>query len=334
MQLNAITVVWGPEYTRFFLDAVVPSLLWPGNLPAIAENHRPAYLLYTTLEDAQVMDAHPAFARLKTVAEVQIHSIEENIADPAKKYEVAASCHKDALSRVAAEGAALLLLSPDCVYSDGALAHAFGHLRRGKRAVLSASLRAAKEGFEPALAALCGMGGVRPADPRALFALAMDHLHPLSRTLLVDSQEFSTWPSHVYWPVGDEGAEGILAHCFHLHPLMVRPREFYRDFRDAMDNDFLAQACPDPAEMHLIDDSDDALGVEVSAQAQFDHLIRPCRFHPANVAEWSHLFANAQHREFFRVPVRFRASAPTSAWAEAEARAAADVGATLKAAGD
>lgn len=330
MQLNAITVVWGQDYTRFFLDAVVPSLLWPGNLPSIAEHCRPAYLLYTTPEDARAMDAHPAFARLRAVTDVETLDIRENIADAAKKYEVAAVCHKDALARVAARDAALLLLSPDCVYSDGALRHAFGFMLRGKRAVLSASLRAAKEGFEPALASLCGSGGATPAAPRALFALAQGHLHPLSRTHLVDSPEFSAWPSHVYWRVGEEG---ILAHCFHMHPLLVWPREFYRDFREAMDNDFLAQACPDPAEMHIIDDSDDALGVEVSARTQFDHIIRPGRFHPAKVAEWVRDYAGAQHRDFFRVPVRFRAAAPTQAWTKAEARAAGDVEATLRAAG-
>lgn len=312
--LFPITVVWGREYVRFYAERVLASLLWPGNLPYTAHRMRLRYLLHVDEQGARYLEEHPNFQALRRIVEVEIDTIGDAIPTGQEKYTLAAQRHRQALERVAAEGGAMLLLSPDCVYSDGTLRHALGFLLdKGKRAVMSASLRAAKESFEPGLAARLD-ADAKPMTPRELLTLALGSLHPLSSTHLVDSPTFNTWPSHLYWRAG---SEGILARCFHMHPLAVAPATHTLSCEQAMDNDYLAKACPDPDDIHIIDDSDDALGIEVSAKNQFDHIIRPNSFSSSQVAAWAREHANAQHHDFALAPVYFKAANPGVGFAAA-----------------
>lgn len=316
--LHIITVVWGEEYVRFFTGPVLESLLWPGNLPSVAGRSTARHVIHTTAGDEPRLRAHPNFRRLAALLEVDIRVMGDEVGPDVEKYGLAAACHRLSLPDVARRGAALMLLSPDCLYADGALGHAVDKILEGYHAVMSASLRAAKEGFEPAVEERLRATDRVPLDSRGLLGLAMDHLHPMSRTHMVDSPTFNTWPSHLYWPAG---GEGILARCFHLHPLLVNTGQCSQDFALAMDNDYLAKACPDPDLIHIIADSDRALGIEVSAANQFDHIIRPNRYGADPVAAWARDNANDQHRRFVRTPVRFTLRDPGEGFAGAEAAA-------------
>jgi len=309
MKINCITAVWGEEYTSFFTRTVLPSLLWPGNLPAVAANRETAYLIYTTESDRRRIAASDTGARLAALLPVEFIEIERFSPGSGDKYALAADCHKLAVARSHADGAAMMLLSPDCIYSDGSFARALHLLVSGKRAVMSGSLRAAKETFVPALAAEFGEPYARrPLTGRELLGVALRHLHPIIRAQRADSPVFSRWPSHIYWPLGADGKDGMAARCFHLHPLLINPVFAHSDFNAAMDNDYLIRACPDPGQIGIIEDSDELLGIEISAGNQFDHMISANTYSPSEIAAWAMQNANEQHRDFFNTTICFHAT--------------------------
>ena len=71
--------------------------------------------------------------------------------------------------------------------------------------------------------------------------------------MFVDAEAFSSYPVAAYWRIG---SQGLLARCFHLHPLMVDPM---RDITLVGTNDghYLAGACPDFSRVHVVTDSDE-----------------------------------------------------------------------------
>jgi hypothetical protein len=58
-----VTVFWGGWHRGTFLNANLPTMLAPGNLPALAVGVDCEYLIYTTAKDAAELEGDLAFAR-------------------------------------------------------------------------------------------------------------------------------------------------------------------------------------------------------------------------------------------------------------------------------
>lgn len=112
--------------------------------------------------------------------------------------------------------------------------------REGYRAVVITGLRLSKEAFLEALAASGAPLGELAS--RALVRIALPHLHQHERDMHRDARPSIADPVAVYWRVGDDG---LLARCFHLHPLMVDPIVAI-ELKGTVDGHYLSQACPDP----------------------------------------------------------------------------------------
>ena len=71
MKIRLVTVVWGREFVEIFLRIGLRTLLAEGNAHALARAHQVTYTIYTTPEDRQLLEAEPAFARLREALNVQ-----------------------------------------------------------------------------------------------------------------------------------------------------------------------------------------------------------------------------------------------------------------------
>ena len=67
-----VTVLWGDWHRNIFLDANLPTMLSPGNLPALAAGIDCEYLVYTTSKDALQMTRNRAFQRLRSIVPVSL----------------------------------------------------------------------------------------------------------------------------------------------------------------------------------------------------------------------------------------------------------------------
>ena len=248
---HAITHVWGREYLDMFLNVCIPNQLAPGNMPALPAGSR--YRILTRSMHVDELDAHPMVHALRAVIPVDVVVVDEldRFPNGAYGHTLQIACHQRAMADAVEANAAIIMLSADFVFSENALAAVVQRHREGYRAVVNTGLRLRKEPFlqvlqeeRPQLAAL---------SSRELVRMALPHLHPHEESMFADAEAFSSYPVAVYWRIG---SRGLLARCFHLHPLMVDPM---RDIPLVGTNDghYLASACPDFSRVHVVTDSDE-----------------------------------------------------------------------------
>jgi hypothetical protein len=132
-------------------------------------------------------------------------------------------------------------------------------------------------------------------SPRQLISLAMEALHPFSMMHVYRTRDHDWLPSSIFWPVGKEG---LIARCFHLHPMCVYPRVKNAPFTTTIDDDYLRAACPDPDDEYVVLDSDEFCAVEMSG------LDRVCRSLPQPTSDrgyvdWAKDHAKPHHIELF-----------------------------------
>lgn len=327
MNFHFLTVVWGAAYTDLFLTLSLPSQLAPRNLPGFPGRRGSRYRIYAPSPSAEQIRRSPAFDVVSETMRTEI--IEIDRLDLREKYAAMSACHRDGVAAAGAEGAALCFLSPDTVWADGAFCAIRSLTEAGARAIMIAGLRTKLETLVPALE----LGGFRLSDgslsvsARKLARIGLTHLHPISSSLLWDSIVQNLSPSHLYWPVGDAG---LLARCFHLHPLVICPDVHAQGFQSTIDDDLLPACRLDPATIHVVEDSDEMAVMEVSHAGQSAGMVVPRRLPLLRVAHWAREHANPLHRQFVRRRIRFHSTECDRRWEAIEHRSDRTVEAILR----
>lgn len=310
--VHFLTVVWGEAFVRTYLDLVLAAQLAPGNLPAFADVPGSLYKIYTTAEDAPFLRADPRVAEAGRHLPVRI--IEFAPSRAGLKFESAMAQLARGIAEAHPENAAVSFLPPDVIFATGS----FAALRRlhqaGKRLVMVLTPRARLATLPTALRQVVtpAADGALAVPARLLMRLALANLHPVSETLLCDGPQHSTHPSHLYWWVRREPPRALLAHCFHVHPLLVDPVRQDIQVNDSVDGEYMHNVCPDPRTHHLVSDSDELAGVELSRDGHLATLGQPGSLKADDVVQWSHYHCNPTHLAFFRQPVVLHDGPPPS----------------------
>lgn len=309
--LHLATAVWGEPYRTLFLDYCLPSLFGGvhGALPAGSR-----FVAYTLAADADALRGAMR-ERVPAGIETDAVAVEGLSASHSKqRYRMMALCHQRALHDSQAARAAAVIVSPDCVIAAGGLDAILRRVGEGKRAMMVFGLRVAMESFLPEFTGRFPRG---VAAPRDLVGLALRHLHPFSRSLFVDSDVFSGVAAAACWPVG---SEGLVARCFHLHPIMIDVRGVDRIPSATIDGHFVAKVCRKLSDVHVVVDSDEFVAFELSPA---DRQVAPGtrRMRVRDFVAFAATRCDHAHRHFFESKIRIHAEEVSAAWRAAERRA-------------
>jgi hypothetical protein len=177
--------------------------------------------------------------------------------------------HKLVCENSFSEKAYAILAYPDCVFSDGTVARMQELARQGKALVVCPALRF---GEEPLLEDLrrrgllshesrrdTGLPLVLPA--RDLTRAAINSLHAETLSYEWDASSFGLTLSAVWWRVPNE--EGMLLHGLNWSPLLLDFASFAALDTSTLeswsiDGDFLDRNVSPRADIHVVDDSDEA----------------------------------------------------------------------------
>jgi tetratricopeptide (TPR) repeat protein len=311
--------VWGANHVDLFINIGLPSLLSPGNLPGLRHLRESRFIVHTLPEDETRLTGAPAFRRLAELIPTELRLIREQVVSP---YRTMSECHLEIMRLAAADDAFALFPSPDHVWSDGAMTRIEQLAASGKTAVHILGIRLDRITFVPEITKWKSADGALAIPPRSLATLALRHLHPIAhchfwkRSDAGGGNQFN--PANMLWRAGDEG---LLAHCFHLHPLMVRSEDRRADFGGTIDDDLVMRVCPDFEKHHVVRDSDELLCCEISPPMHQIDL--PCtRYSIEDVAFWAEKLANPLHRRLVREPLRLHSGTATEAlWRDVETEA-------------
>lgn len=310
-----LTPVWGASYTKLYVEVVIPAQLATGNLEAFRHHPGCRYIIYTTRADADFIRSSPVFAKLNACVPVTFEWLDQSAGTTHDKM---SACYRSGIALAGRADAGVLFLTPDIVFADGSFAAIKRLAEGGRDAVFVPAIRTLKQGVVAALQRSRGGDDVIRVQPRDLMQIALDNLHPLADASWWDQGDTGLLPANLYWSVGKEG---ILGHCFHLHPVFVHPQRKDAKFFGTVDDDFVAAACPDARRDYVVSDSDEFLSIELSDLAHFfDTGFRKGSVEDA--AKWAEQFASTRHRMLFDHVVRMHTGMrDPDAWRKTEAEA-------------
>jgi hypothetical protein len=322
---HIVLSVWGRDYLETFLEVSLPSQLSSGNLTGLSGRGDISYKIYTRREDEGQLRRHPAFARLESLLDTEILSLDAQSTD--NKFAPLIQSHNHAIMQADLKNAALIFLSPDFILANGTLTRLIHLKEKGFRAVLLLTLRLVQDTFVPELLKKYPSKEDQSVTvgPRDLTTLALHYLHPIEKSYFWKKGK-SSFPIHAYWPV--EGT-GLIARCFYLHPIMINPVLRFAAPQITIDADYVDLACPDYSKLYVVRDSDDIACFELSSGSLKDNNARgvPVRYSPWSYAKWSNIHANPVyssllHHCYFQSPIKIHNGQPSAEWKKLEASSA------------
>lgn len=311
--------VWGEHYVKTFLSAALPSQLAEGNLRDFPWLSESIYEIYTTSEDAQIIQRSAEFRRLLDLVQVRFILVDKEMS--ISKWHVLRNCHRQAIKSADARHAALFFLFPDLVWSRGSFTNAARRIEAGHTAVLCPGPRANLEDFVPAVRQdFLDNDGITLGIPsRELVRLGIIHMHEETRVWHWDSPDYYKFPTYILF---DVPAEGISAFCYILHPVVINAQVRHTQLRKIFDQDYLMAACPDESKFYVARDSDELCFFELSPR----NMPLPPKprddLTPIKAMQWYGEYQyNHQHRRLVTQPIRLHyTECHTARWEEIEAR--------------
>ena len=273
-----VTVLWGDWHRDIFLDTNLPTMLSPGNLPALSAGIDCEYLVYTTPQDALQMARNRAFQRLRSIVPVSL-----KLFTPSKTKNIFNLHHeiwRKATEHARQQQAFILLMPPDVAWADGSFERLRNALIAGKRAIFMTYPRVVSETMVPALAERFprDAGEAMIVPPKDLMALAITHIHPLMAAYDRAATHFPIHPEMILWPIEGDGF---------LLRLLARELFCFEPGRYPLNAQSLLAQMPPDKEIHVFRDSREFLGVSFTPLwKDMEWYLAPRRLDPLFVGRW------------------------------------------------
>lgn len=299
--------VWGYSYVRNFLECSLPTLLAPGNVPAVVAALPTEFIIQTSVDDETYIREHPAFRQLASVCPTQIRLIDHLVTDG--NYSTTITLAYAEAVRDAGEAmvdTCFFFLVADYIMADGSLASALTRMQRGVSAIVVGNFQVAREDALPwLLDKLAGSKNTLALPPRVLMHWALNHLHPATLANTVNIPFSHNWHTNrLFWRVD---GNTILGRFYLMHMLCVRPETTEFVIGASCDYSFVPEMCPS-GNVEAIVDSDEYLVVELQPLQHESAFLRPGPLSPHALAKSLDNWTTAVHRQNVRYAVVFHAS--------------------------
>jgi hypothetical protein len=288
--------IWGFRYITQFLEFGLPTLLAPGNIPAVAALLPCEFHLMTSAADAPMFAEHPAWQMLQTICSVKIELIDDLITDGNHSTTITL-----AFSRaVRAAGPQMtdtcfINICADYLFSDHALDNVMKSMYAGASVVLAGNFQIVGEDGLGALRHKIDPARVElPISSRELIRCGITYMHPASVANIVNFGLFhNEHTNRLFWRVDDST---LIGRFYLMHVVCIRPEVTEFVVGSSFDYSFVPELCPSN-NVAIIADSDDYFVLELQTRNHEASQLRPGPHVPAtlavSLAEWT----TARHRE-------------------------------------
>lgn len=278
-KLVVVTVAWGDWHVGALTDFTLPSLMAPGNFPALARHCDLEYLIITRPVEQARIEACRALRMARQIMTVHVLPALPAIVDPGINiFEFHHVMWNFGYERAKQSGSYVFNLPPDSVFADGA-GHTWARLLgEGRKSIFWLYPRALDDAM-PALAGHVEASGALVIAPRDLVALNLRHLHPISAAYFADSECFPNFhPEMIIWPVGEDG---LLLRGF------VGEGRLFDPNRVELSPQQIATGRIDPDDYAFVADSDDLYTIALAPPAHNrDWYNKPGHADASAVGRW------------------------------------------------
>jgi hypothetical protein len=330
-----IVILWGERFRNYFLEFCLASLLSPGNIPALEPERRSKFLIATRPEDWAAMAGTEIFRTMERYVEPVF--VEIPPCPPGRS-----GCqhmgvgHALTCAMAHRDKAYAVLLTPDCMLSDGSVARLAELARGGTELVLTAALRF---GEEPFMAHLETMGALPKLSRGAtgtslditgqqMAYAAVNGLHTETLAYAWDEPGFLLVLPAAWWRVPNEN--GILLHSLSWAPVLLDYGAIGGDHdistfdQWTLDGDYLYNNSKNLKHIHVVQDSDELFlaswgPLEDRPMAKhvvplIGKLVAKAQFG----ANYKNAFFDPLKRRTFFLPVRWHGEPLTATWTAVE----------------
>lgn len=295
--------VWGQGFILQFMELGLPTLLAPGNVPAVAAEYPCEFVFLTSKDDEEFLLKQPQTRALQQVCPVSFLPIDDLII-----YTNYSTTLTLAYGRaVQACGPEMLntyfvFLVSDYLMADGSLRSLLKHIRAGKSGIQAGNFQIIDHDLDQLRTRIDPETHQLAIPPRDLMAFALRHLHPVTVGNLVNQNiTHSTHGNRLFWRVDDAT---LIGRFYLMHMLCIRPETTDFKIGASCDYSFIPEMCPS-GDLAWLTDSDEYLVVEFQSGNHEREWLRAGPLNPVELAhhlcEWTTTGhrANAGHTLVF-----------------------------------
>src|SRR5882757_9353376 len=184
--IEILLPVWGERYTRDFLELCLPSLMAPGNLPALSKLGRCTFVLLAPARDAGMIERNPLWALLQACCAVRVQHIDDLISRSSSTVLTLAYASAIRGAGQRALDTCFILLVADYVMADGSLGAVVARIVGGASGVLAGNFQVDREIALPWLEQRKNDAGVLAMASRSLVELSLQALHRVTLANIVN----------------------------------------------------------------------------------------------------------------------------------------------------
>lgn len=294
-----IVPVWGKTYTKRFTEVCLPLILTPGNMYAKSYNHQDVFNIVTTWNDQQVILKSRSYLQLKKIIAVNFILIDCQT-DLSNAHQAMSYAYSLGMKTemVIPGKTFFIFLTPDSFWSENTFKRLFELANSNYKVALSIGLRVNSDAAENTIKnRLTPSGQILPFTKDELITFAINNLHTMCKSLDWLSKDgfLNSWPSNIFW-INYEKKQ-LIAHCYHLHPIMVQSSKVHTKIYTTIDGEFINNLRI-PREAYYVS-QDDFFGVELSdPQRNWGQPLRPPSI--KDLIRFHHLHAKEIHKFFFK----------------------------------
>ena len=242
--IQVLVPVWGAPYTSQFLEFSLPTLLSPGNLPALAKALPCKFVFLTSSTDAADLNDHAAIHYLRSVCDVEISVIDDLITGGNYSTTITLAYAR----AVRATGDAMLdtcffFMISDYIVADGSLANVLARMQAGYSGVVAGNFQVVEESAKGSFFKTFDSG--KPSmivRSRELMRWALDHLHPVTLANMVNFPLCHTaHTNRLFWRVDDNT---LIGRFYLMHMICIRPEIADFVIGSSCDYSFIPEMCP------------------------------------------------------------------------------------------
>jgi tetratricopeptide (TPR) repeat protein len=222
MKIRLVTVIWGREYAETFLRIGLRTLLADGNIPSLARAHQTIYTIYTTAEDALILESDQTFLLLRKAVDIHISIFAASQIDFGNHGSHGVFWdHSVELARRNSE--IVFFLIPDLLYADGTLSRWALRFEEGAGAIFSIGPQVALETVAPELESRFPSSGPCSLGVDALKEIHFRHFHPLHVVMQHSRDRRSPHPEYDLRLVP---GRGFVIRVLVSHPFCLDPQRY------------------------------------------------------------------------------------------------------------
>jgi hypothetical protein len=294
---HLIVPVWGSAYSKIFTDICLPLLMMPENLGMIGRHRGDQFVIVTTLNDYCVMKQTVSFSRLERLIQVEIVLIDGRI-ELNNSHKAMSECYSLAMNReeVTPGETCFVFLTPDSFWPNGTFRRLIELVDSDFKVVMAAGVRVNLEKTAEILKErISQLSENQAISMTELNCLILENIHQLSKAHDIFSGDgfLNDWPSHIYWI--DAVNKQLIAHCFHLHPLLVVAPSTNPLISNTIDGDFLENLQYPLSKYYVMQDM---VGIELSPSER--NWGRPLTYpDQEKISNFTKYHVNSRHWHFF-----------------------------------